>query len=227
MKTKFFLTAALVAMSLSASAQFTDNSASTSSASSVGNASGWGYFYVEYNPLTIKVDEKGSDDESLSAFSLGYNQAFPVSQGAPLFIETGLGLMYATKSDFDDIDDLDFSMFSAKIPVNLMYAFQLPNSDISIIPFGGITLRGNISGKFTYKGGKKDKEYDVFDKKDMDDMGMLDGKAWNRLQVGWQIGLKARLGSYFLVGVSYGNDMSEIAKKTTISTTSLTVGYTF
>ena len=59
------------------------------------------------------------------------------------------------------------------------------------------------------------------------DMNMLDGKAWNRLQVGWQIGLKARLGSSFLVGLSYGNDMSEIAKKTTISTTSLTVGFAF
>lgn len=227
MKTKFFLTAALVAMSLSASAQFTDNSASTASVSSIGNSSGWGYAYVEYNPLTVKIDEKGADDVSMTAFSAGYSQAFPVSQGTPLFVEAGLGLMYANKSDFDDIDDLDFSMVSAKIPVNIMYAFNLPNSEISIIPFGGLTLRGNISGKFTYKGGKKDKEYDVFDKKDMEDMGMLDGKAWNRLQVGWQIGLKARLGDSFLVGLSYGNDMSEIAKKTTISTTSLIVGFAF
>lgn len=227
MKTKFFMAAALMAMSLTASAQFTNSSAASATSASVGSSEGWSYIYAEYNPLTAKVDVSGADDESMTGFSLGYSKAFPITQGTPLFVEAGLGLMYVSKSDFSDVDDLNFSMFSAKIPVNLMYAFQLPNSNISIIPFAGVSLRGNISGKFTYKGEKKDKDYDVFDKKDMEELGYSDGKAWGRLQVGWQIGLKARFNDSFLLGLSYGSDMSEIAKKVTISTTSITVGYCF
>jgi len=226
MKAKLIMTAAMVAMSLTASAQFANSSAASSS-SNVGSTNGWGYAYVEYNPITAKIDMKGADDQSLTAFSAGYSQAFPISQGTPLFVEAGLGVTYVSKSDFDDIDDLDFSMYAAKVPVNIMYAFQLPNSQITLIPFGGLTFRGNISGKFTYKGGKKDKDYDVFEKKDMEEMGMLDGKAWSRFQVGWQIGVKARLGGDLLVGASYGTDFSEIAKKTKLSTVSITVGYCF
>ncbi len=61
----------------------------------------------------------------------------------------------------------------------------------------------------------------------MSDADFLDGKAWKRLQIGWQIGLKARFGQNFMAGVSYGSDFSEIAYKSTIQTTSLTIGYTF
>lgn len=61
----------------------------------------------------------------------------------------------------------------------------------------------------------------------MNDAEILDGKAWKRFQIGWQIGLKARFGQKIMAGISYGNDFSEIAYKSTIQTTSISIGYTF
>ena len=54
-----------------------------------------------------------------------------------------------------------------------------------------------------------------------------DDATWNRFQLGWQIGVNARINSSFLLGVSYGTDFSEIAEKIKIQTTSVTLGYCF
>lgn len=225
-KIKFFAVAAMMAASTGASAQFTGGSSTSSSSSS--NSDGWSTFYVEYNPVSYNVDYSGADDESMTAFSLGYSKAFPVSPGTPLFIEVGLAGQYTFKSDFLDTDDVDFSMISARVPVTLAYKFDLNNSSVSIIPFAGAYARYNIVGKVKYSGGTKDKDWDLFDKKDMEELGLtFDEKAFNRFQIGWQIGAKAKIGDSFLVGLSYGSDFSEISKKVKVSTTAITLGYTF
>ncbi len=54
-----------------------------------------------------------------------------------------------------------------------------------------------------------------------------DAATWNRIQVGWHIGLNARINDQFLIGASYGTDFSEITQKVNIHTASLTVGYCF
>ena len=97
------------------------------------------------------------------------------------------------------------------------------------MPFIGATLRYNLSGTLKYEVSSLDysEKYDLFDKKDMEEINFLDGKAWKRFQLGYQIGLKARFGQNFMAGLSYGNDLSEIAYKTKVQTTSITVGYTF
>lgn len=69
--------------------------------------------------------------------------------------------------------------------------------------------------------------HDLFNDSDMKKSGLLDGKPWKRFQVGWQIGLKSRIGNNFIVGVSYGKDFSEIAYKTTVQTTTISMGYCF
>ena len=152
-------------------------------------------------------------------------------------MEQPLGVQYSFyKEDLGDgydyyYDDYDaeqkFSMFSFKIPVNLLYKFDIPNSTVSLMPHAGINLRYNLSAKmkYTYEDYYYDesKEVDLFDKKDMGS----DKATWNRFQLGWQIGVKARFGQSFLVGVSYGSDFSEIAKKTKISTTTISLGYAF
>jgi len=197
------------------------------SASAQSKPSEWSTFYVEYNPVSYNIDIQGADDESMSGFTVGYNHAFGVTPGTPLFIETGIGIQYAFKGDFQDINDLNFSMLSAKVPVNLMYAFKLNNSPISIIPYLGATVRFNVSGKFKYDGEDDDDDWNVFDKKDMEDIGLLDGKAWKRMQLGWQIGIKGRINNNFLVGLSYGKDFGNIAKKVNVSTAAITLGYCF
>lgn len=230
---KFLAMAAFLAVVTSASAQFTNTTSSKSPSSSVGvNTDGWSTIWVEWNPSTMKYDSKDADDESFTGLSFGYSQAFSLTSSIPLFAEVGLGIQYSFYSDAyeDDKDDyteeIKFNMVSAKVPANLMYLFQIPNSSISLIPYVGVNFRYNILAKekWTVEGYYEDieEEYNLFDK---DDMGK-DAK-WNRFQLGWNIGAKARFGGKFLVSLSYGSDFSEIAKKTKISTTSISLGYTF
>ena len=118
-------------------------------------------------------------------------------------------------------------MFSAKVPINFVYDFALPNSTISIDPFVGLSLRYNISGKLS----DDDNDLDVFDK---DDMGSSDS-TFKRFQAGWQIGAKVRFEGGFMAGVSYGSDFSNIWEvksgsskvKANSSATTITIGYTF
>lgn len=114
---KFFAVAALLAISSSVHAQFTNTSSSSATTSS--SSDGWSSVWVEYNPINIDFNQ-GIDDESISGFSLGYSKAFPITSSTPIFLEAGLGLQYSTKSDFMDSDDVTFKMFSAKVPVNLI-----------------------------------------------------------------------------------------------------------
>lgn len=210
---KFFAMAAFLVVSTGALAQ---------------SSKGWNTFYVEYNPISYNVDISGADDESMTGFSVGYSKAFAVSPGTPLFVEAGLAGQYIFKSDFMDIDDFNFNMISAKVPVNLAYKFDLKNSSVSFIPYVGVVARFNISGNVKYTGGTKDLKYDLFDKKDMEELKLTaDGKAFNRFQIGWQIGIKAKIGDSFILGLSYGSDFSEITKKVKVSTPAVMLGYTF
>lgn len=224
---KFFAVVACMAISSGAYAQFTNSSSHSSSANV--NTDEWSTIWVEYNPMKVKFDAKGVDDQSLTGFSAGYSRTFSVSQSVPLFLEAGLGLQYANYSESLDYEDYygddesieeKFTMWSVKAPVNLLYNFAIPNSSISLAPFAGVTLRYNVSGTLKYEADDESVKCDIFDKEDM-------GEAWKRFQIGWQIGVKARFGQNFMAGLSYGSDLSEIAKKTKLQTVSLTIGYTF
>lgn len=226
---KFFAVAAMIAVSTGASAQFTNGG--SSSASSSVNTDGWSTFWVEWNPSSFNYDVKNADDQSFTGLSLGYSQAFNIMQGKPLFLEAGFGVQYSfctiDEGDddyyyyyyYDDDDDLKFNMFSVKVPLNLIYKFDLPNSSVAIMPYVGANLRYNISAKLE----RGDADADLFDKKDMGS----DKATWNRFQLGWNVGAKVRFGNSFLVGLGYGKDFSEIAKKTKVGTTTIAVGFLF
>ena len=66
------------------------------------------------------------------------------------------------------------------------------------------------------------KKKNNFDKKDT---GSKDSQ-WKRFQMGWQIGIGLNYNKLY-VGVSYGKDITELCKKTKLSTTSITLGYNF
>lgn len=226
-KIKILAMASLFAVATNASAQFT-NTTRKSPSSSVGtNVDGWSTLWVEWNPSLLKYDVKDADDVSFTGFSVGYSQAFSVAPS--LFMEVGGGIQYLSNNESIDSEDIEIktNLVSAKVPVNLIYAFQIPNSSVSLLPFVGANLRYNLSGKQKYEFEDYDdeasEEFNLFDK---DDMGSS-SDTWKRLQIGYQIGVKARFSESFLVSLSYGSDLSEIAKKTKFSTTSITIGYTF
>lgn len=245
-KARVFVAAAMVAMATSASAQFT-NSNSNSNGNS-GTPEDWNTIWVEWNPSSIKPDH--GDSQSFTGLSLGYSHAFGVSSSIPLFVEPGVGVQYSFHSEdvteeegFEDYTDIieiknKFSMFSVKVPVNLIYNWQIPNSSISLMPFVGINMRYNLSGKQKYDW-SLDSDYDIEEVNEVleeyygDDLDLFDKKdmgkddVWNRFQIGWHAGVKARFGKNLMVGFSYGTDFSEICEKAKIGTGTISVGYTF
>ena len=252
-KIKLLAVAALLAVGTSASAQFTNTS---SKSARTASTDGWSTIYVQYNPTKIGIDQKGADDMSLNAFSIGYNKAFSISKSLPFFVEAGIGLQYMFKTDEEPYEDYPevndrniqptadkYNVFSAKIPVSLAYCWSIPNSKVALIPFAGIDFRINISGKVKteyemgedvedyYEGneGFWEEYYGLQESRslfDEDDMGDED-YTWKRFQIGWHIGVNARFNGNLLLGVSYGTDFSELFKKAKMKTTSVTLGYCF
>lgn len=234
-KARLLVAAALLAVATSASAQFT-NSSSSGSSTSVGSNEGWSTFYVQYNPIKAHWEDHGEDEDySLNGFTVGYNHAFSVSKSIPLFVETGLGLQYAMYSDEvligwdnttgEDVNgDVKWNVLSLKVPVNIMYKWNIPNSKVALMPFLGLSLRFNLlaNGNTTNDDYDYDEDFNMFDEDDMGEDG-----TWNRFQVGWQIGVNAQFNDSWLVGVSYGTDFSEIWEDTKVKTTSITLGYCF
>lgn len=222
-KIRLFAVFALLTVCATSFAQFTNSSSSSSSTTSSDE---WSTVWVEWNPSSLEPSE--GDSQSFTGLSVGWSKAFSLSSSSPLFIEGGLGLQYSFYSE--DVEGYDYegtvkaNVFSVKAPINFVYRYNLPNSNISLSPFAGITLRYNLSGKLKFEYDDEDsEEIDLFDK---DDMGSKDA-TFKRFQIGWQIGAKALFNNKVSLGISYGSDLSEIAKKVKIKTTSISLGFIF
>jgi len=63
--------------------------------------------------------------------------------------------------------------------------------------------------------------YDVFSKDDMGD------DAWNRFNVGMQVGVRAHINNMFVVGVGYTQELTNICDHTKFSSVDLTLGIAF
>lgn len=252
-KLRLVAAAALMAVCTGAFAQFSNSSSSSSS--TAGASDGWNTVYLQWNPITFAPDK--GDNTGFTGFSAGYNKAFSVSSSAPLYVEAGIGLQYMFHSEdmdefawyFQDEDGddrsyygeadntLKYSMLSFKVPVSFMYKWNIPNSSVALAPFVGLDLRFNVLAQekisFDDSGDQEDfddaaDEYGFDDSHNLfskDDMGSKDA-TWKRFQIGWHSGVNAYFGK-FLVGVSYGSDFSEIAKKCKLHHASFTLGYTF
>lgn len=230
MKTKCLLLVALLAMVSSVSAQFANtNVQSSGNKMSSVDTEGWEKVYVSYNPMKMIIDTKGADDVEFTGFSLGYSKGYSISKDFPLFAEVGIEGTYAFKTM--DAEDLGYNSnydieqkttyVGVSVPLNLGYKFTITEKNLSIVPYVGVNLRGNIIGKYKIIQDDEEEDYDYFDK---DDVGK-DGQ-WKRVQFGYQLGIGLYYNQVY-VGVGHSKDMSELCKKTKISKTSITLGYTF
>ena len=216
MKTiKLFLTAGLLALVTSASAQFANATAGgsgTTKAKSqmVKDTENYSRIFVSYNPLKIKIDMEGASDVKMNGFSAGYTYGLNILKTAPLFVEFGANVIYNT--------------LALNVPVSLSYKFSFADK-MSLSPFVGVNFRGVLlaSGEYTetYDGESNSMDMNYFDE---DEVGE-DGK-WKRVQVGWQIGVGFNYKKLY-VGVAYGSDFSEISKKCKASFTTISLGYNF
>lgn len=187
---------------------------------------GWNTIYAEWNPTTLTF--KGDvDNVSLNGFSLGYSRAISLTSSVPIYLETGLAAQFTLKGKTDDPYYFgSIHMISFKVPVNFLYTWNIPNTNVHLIPFLGLNLRGNVWGQYKEEElinwELEDIEYDLFDKHQMGE-----SFVFKRFQVGWQIGLKARFNDRFIVGGSFGTDFTEIAKKNKFRNGTIMLGCSF
>ena len=235
MKTiKLFLTAGLLALVTSASAQFANATAGgsgTTKAKSqmVKDTENYSRVSVSYNPLKVKFDVEGASDVKMNGFSAGYTYGLNILKTAPLFVEFGANVMYASGKDSESDGDYwsyeqKYNTLALNVPVSLSYKFSFADK-MSLSPFVGVNFRGVLlaSGEYTetYDGESNSMDMNYFDE---DEVGE-DGK-WKRVQVGWQIGVGFNYKKLY-VGVAYGSDLSEITKKAKLSFTTISLGYNF
>lgn len=219
---KFVLAAVMASFCLGASAQFT-NSGGRSTSTSSANTDAWSSLYFQFNPSTMNIDVHGAKDQDFTGLLVGYSKAFSISSSIPLFIEAGGALEYSFYSEDEYGDgETNFSMLSIKVPVNVVYNYQFPNSTVALAPYAGLRLRANLLAKEKYEYGSYSSTVDLFDE---DDMGK--DYTWKRIQIGAQLGANVKFNNKFFVGAGYGFDFSEIAEKCTISEFSLTAGFIF
>lgn len=169
---------------------------------------GWKTFGIEYLPGSFSYD---GGSQSFTGLAINYTKANSITQSIPLFWEWGLGVQYSYESE--DYETIHYA--SVKVPINLIYDFQIPNTNINLDPYIGLKFRGNVWGEYK-EDYKESYSYNLFDERD-----------WKRFQIGGQIGLKARFNNKFFLGIGYGFDFNEIAKKTNVNEVSISAGIVF
>ncbi len=223
MKTfKYLLSAAMLTLAATASAQFA-NSGSSGGGFSLGTVKTDDYsrFKVSYLNASFSYDTDYSyDSESLNGASIEYLYGKHITQNLPLFIEYGLNFSWGTHSDSEHDVDIKFNMMHLTVPVNVAYKLSL-NDDFSIDPFVGLGARFNVLAKESYDDGYYDKSYSMFDE---DDMGKDD--TWNRFQLCGQVGVGICFQQFYL-GYEYSWNFMELAKKLKMNTNYVSVGINF
>lgn len=173
---------------------------------------GWKTFGIEYINGSFSDDlyaRSGYEDgNSFIGGAVNYTQAFSITRSVPLFLELGIGgqFSYCTSA---------VKYVSVKIPVNLIYDIQIPNTKINLDPYVGLNLRGNVWGDSHGENLFKDDDYDAY-----------------RFQIGAHAGVKARFNNKFFIGIGYGFDFNKIVdtpivKEIKINELSISTGIVF
>ena len=150
---------------------------------------------VTYSPAVLKINAAGIELEydTVTAVGATYSEVRSLHSELPVYLQYGAGIQY-TVAELDLFGD-DITLLSAKVPVNAMYEYALPSTNLVLYPYAGLNFQGHISGKSG--------EYSLFDE---DDMG---GDPMNRFCLGWQIGARVVSGKYF-AGFSYEGPVTHL-----------------
>ena len=199
-KLRFLALAAMAALAVSVSAQVTygnDYQYKPTSGTLYGaDNESFGLFYAQYNLTTAHttVTNHDSENTSLNGVTLGYSHFIPLGD-IPLFLSPGAAVQWFFKSE----DGHKTNMISAKIPVNLMYSFQV-SDNFRIEPYAGIYGRINIWGQ--EKVG--DESANILSSDDFGDA------ACKRFQLGWNAGVQFRITEAFTIGAGYFMDLMKL-----------------
>lgn len=167
------------------------------------------------------------DSQSFSAITVGISAYQNFNKIPQLYGFTKFNAQYSFRSKKEGIVENSFKMVSINSTWGAAYAFEIPNSNVKIMPKAGINFRFNIYGlqkkETSYKGVTTIHKANVFDKKDMGS----DEATWNWFNFGGLIGVDAVFSDRFIAGASYQMDFTNIAPKTNINLINISFGYCF
>lgn len=140
MKTKRIIALVAILMCTTAFAQTTRSEGSQSP-----SEKGWNSIYASYNMLKYSK-QMVEFNKAYNGLSIGYDRAFILSSKLPLYMEIGGAIQYAGQyiKDYDWDDDnskMTANLLSVKVPVSVLYRWNIPGSKWSIVPKAGLDGR--------------------------------------------------------------------------------------
>ena len=227
---KFLMIAALLIVGNAAYAQFANptpgmNKTGGGSGVIVKDCKNYNRFNFSYYSLNFSGKNVDDDMETNDpGFRVGWLGGYALSSSSPLFIESGLDLLFNTKNieiedDYyyeDYEDEIKIQMLSLAIPIHLAYKLSFTNSAY-ISPYAGLHFKVNVLANEKYDG----ETFSYFDEDDMD----MNGETFKRFQMGWRIG--ANVGyKAFNFNVGYMSDFTPLFshRKTKLNTAGFVVG---
>lgn len=178
------------------------------------------HFHAGVNPLTLTYKSNGAYNNTYGmGLDLGMASMIPMAPAVPFYLEVGFGAQYSFGSLpnpagalLEAVDKkIGASSFGIKIPVNFAYFIEFGRSDVAVIPYAGIGVLGNISGKVKVNSTK----FDLYDSE-----SPVEG---NRFVLGGQFGCRFAF-HRFLVGVGYEHSFTKVAPHISASQVALSVG---
>lgn len=188
--------------------------------------------------LTVK------DEEPFKQTGLGISINKPLSKTIHLYLNYGVGFVFANykheeKVDFPDPSgkvhpnmktSTEYLYFSGIYKVNVGYLIRIPSTTIAFFPYVGAYARAHIGGKCYLEYPSVDMEkrqiyqaktdFSLFTESNQND------NPWNRFELGGNIGVKAYFGA-FMVGVTYGTTFNDLTDDTRVTETRLSAGFRF
>lgn len=122
--------------------------------------------------------------------SLDYIHGFRLNETTPIYFETGASISYLVNLD-------GWAYGNIAVPLNFAYQIPISNSKISLSPFIGLDLKGNIAGT---------------SHADFDDL-----REWyvdedcRSFQIGWHLGVGMTKGKFYF-GIACGSDFLKLKK---------------
>ncbi len=200
-KLSFVLTVALMAIATTASAQFANSGQKATKVST--NTENYNRFVAAYNSFSLSTEGASLD---LTGLSVGWTKGINIADGTPLYVETGLHVMYAFGSEYG----CDQSYLGVNVPVLITYKIA-PIETMAILPYAGLNLRGNILGKES----DDDYKFDYFDDYDA-----------KRFGVGASLGVNFDFET-LSVGLGYTFDFTEMMEEIKVEYFTVALGFKF
>ena len=249
---QLFLTASLLLIATTASAQFSNTGASSSKSKSGSglnmNTDPYTRIFVGYSPLELTQkasmpSREQEDDFKFKGITAGFVHGISLSNKLPFFVELGANLQYSARKDEESGESYydawsweeKYWFLSMNVPVNLSYKFTFADNKFGITPFIGLNFRANFTGEYNQTE-EEGRWVDSCTRKLFDDsQDEMSISAWNHFQMGLNVGINLNYKNLSL-GVQYTTDFMPIFKfndgpdyeyKGKLGVTTLSLGFLF